>query len=139
MQRLAPFALASALFALLLADPASAVGDLFIMAPPIVRSPNCTDYGSVDAATGRTGTICLPVSPAALRIAVPRVYCREATCILLGTALADPAAFLRIFSAAVGDNDGNENCRIYDTADPRNGNVRNGVICLPLRLTDRVV
>lgn len=132
-------ALASLVFCLSGSNAAFALGDLVIDVPPIARQTDCTDYDSIDAASGRSATVCLPVSHAALRIAVPRVYCREATCILLGTALADPGEFLRVFTAAVSGSDTNENCRVYDTADPRRGNIRNGLLCLPLRLTDRVV
>ena len=139
MTRLRLSALASLAFCLPVANAAFALGDLVIEVPPIVRQGDCTDYGSIDAATGRSGTVCLPVSRAALRIAVPRVYCREATCVLLGTALVDPGEFLRIFAAAVSGKGDNGNCRVYDTADPRRGNIRNGVLCVALRLTDRVV
>jgi hypothetical protein len=132
-------ALASLALWLPVSDSAFALGDLVVEAPPVARQADCADYGSIDAATGRAGTVCLPVSPIALRIRVPRVYCQGTTCVLLGTALADPGQFLGIFIAALGGKGGNENCRVYDTADPGYGNIRNGLLCLPLRLTDRVV
>jgi hypothetical protein len=41
--------------------------------------------------------------------------------------------------ASTGAPEADEDCTVYDFVDPQKGNVRAGLICVPLRITDRIV